>query len=169
MSDIGAMTCYRHSKVETSLRCSRCEKPICADCAVPTPVGYRCRECGKERSATLTLEAKHLFPGLVVGFGVPFLAGYLATRVPLGLFLIFLGAMVGGLVGPLIRKAIGMKSSPLLAAVSIAGYFLGVLAVPIYRTLASGGNLDHLTAAFFYPWPLVFAAVAAISTSVQLK
>ena len=164
-----SFVCYRHPKVETSLRCSRCEQPICADCAVLTPVGYRCRECGRERSATQTLEPKHLVMGLVVGFGLPFLAGYLATRLPIHLFLIFLGAIVGGIVGPLIRKAIGMKSSHLMAAVSISGYFLGVLAVPIYNVLKSGGNVDYLTDAFARPWPLVFAAVAAISTSVQLK
>lgn len=163
------MTCYRHPKVETSLRCSRCEKPICADCAVLTPVGYRCRECGRERSATRSLEPKQLVPGLLVGFGLPFLAGYLATRVPIGFFLIFLGAIVGGVVGQAIRKAIGMKSSQLLAILSIAGYFLGVLAVPIYDSLANGGKLEYIVNAFLYPWALIFAGVAAVSTAVQLK
>ena len=163
------MNCYRHPKVETSLRCSRCEQPICANCAVLTPVGYRCRECGLEKSATMTLEPKQLVPGLVVGFGLPFLAGYLATRVPIGLFLVFAGAIVGGLIAPVIRKVIGMKSSPLLAVVSISGYFLGVLAEAIYYVFRSGGNTEYLTAAFINPWPVVFAGVAAISTSVQLK
>ena len=163
------MTCYRHPKVETSLRCSRCEKPICTDCAVLTPVGYRCRECGKERSATRSLEPKQLVPGLLTGFGLPMLAGYLATLVPLGFFLIFLGAIVGGAVGQVIRKAIGMKSSQLLAVISIAGYFLGALAVPIYDSLRSGGDVDYIVNAFLFPWALIFAGVSAVSTAVQLK
>lgn len=37
--------CANHPKVETSLRCNRCEKPICVKCAVKTPTGYRCKEC----------------------------------------------------------------------------------------------------------------------------
>ena len=162
------MNCYRHPKVETSLRCSRCEEPICANCAVLTPVGYRCRECGLEKSATQTLEAKHLVPGLLVAFGLPFLAGYLATRVPLGLFLIFLGAIVGGLVGQVIKKVIGMKSSPVLAVASIAGYFLGVFATAVLLQV-QGRTIDVQTYVIAELWPLVFAGVAAVSTSVQLK
>ena len=37
--------CANHPNVETTLRCNRCEKPICARCAVLTPTGYRCKEC----------------------------------------------------------------------------------------------------------------------------
>jgi hypothetical protein len=37
--------CANHPGVETSLRCNRCEKPICAKCAVRTPIGYRCKDC----------------------------------------------------------------------------------------------------------------------------
>ena len=163
------MNCYRHPKVETSLRCSRCEQPICADCAVLTPVGYRCRECGTERSATHTLELRHLLPGLLVAFGLPFLAGYGASQVPIGLFLIFVGAIVGGVVAQAIKRVIGMKSSQLLAVVSIAGYILGALAVPIFNVFRSGGDAAYLTAAVTYPWALIFAGVAAVTTSVQLK
>lgn len=37
--------CANHPGVETSLRCNKCGKPICARCAVRTPTGYRCKEC----------------------------------------------------------------------------------------------------------------------------
>ncbi|MBU4224910.1 MAG: hypothetical protein KKC71_03715 [Chloroflexi bacterium] len=37
--------CVNHPAVETTLRCNRCEKPICPKCAVRTPTGYRCKEC----------------------------------------------------------------------------------------------------------------------------
>jgi len=33
----------------TGLRCSRCGKPICPQCAVRTPVGLRCPECAGVR------------------------------------------------------------------------------------------------------------------------
>jgi hypothetical protein len=39
------MYCANHPNVETSLRCNKCEKPICARCAILTPTGYRCKEC----------------------------------------------------------------------------------------------------------------------------
>jgi hypothetical protein len=117
----------------------------------------------------MTLEARQLVPGLLVGFGLPFLAGYLATRVPLGFFLIFMGAIVGGLVGKAIRKVIGMKSSPLLAVASISGYFLGVFAPAILWMMQGNGPTNVEAYLMIHLWPLVFAGVAAVSTSVQLK
>ena len=47
MSDdtIPTLRCANHPDRETMLRCNRCDKPICYQCAVRTPVGYRCKEC----------------------------------------------------------------------------------------------------------------------------
>jgi membrane associated rhomboid family serine protease len=38
-------TCYRHPDRPALLRCSRCERPICADDTIEAPVGYQCPEC----------------------------------------------------------------------------------------------------------------------------
>jgi membrane associated rhomboid family serine protease len=43
-SDV-ATRCYRHPDRPTGLRCSNCDRPICAECMTPTPVGQRCPEC----------------------------------------------------------------------------------------------------------------------------
>jgi membrane associated rhomboid family serine protease len=45
-----AETCYRHPDRETNVACSRCARPICPDCMVPSPVGMRCPECAGERT-----------------------------------------------------------------------------------------------------------------------
>jgi membrane associated rhomboid family serine protease len=34
--------CYRHPDRQTGLRCSRCDRPICGECANPAPVGQLC-------------------------------------------------------------------------------------------------------------------------------
>src|SRR6266700_3112765 len=44
-TDTDTLYCANHPTVATSLRCNKCNKPICHKCAVLTPVGYRCREC----------------------------------------------------------------------------------------------------------------------------
>ncbi len=44
-STVSPTYCANHPGVETSLRCNKCGKPICARCAVRTPTGYRCKEC----------------------------------------------------------------------------------------------------------------------------
>lgn len=41
------MKCSRHPKIETNLRCGKCDRPICPKCTIQTPVGARCPECAK--------------------------------------------------------------------------------------------------------------------------
>lgn len=48
----GPVPCAEHPNVETRLRCSRCGKPICPQCAVRTPVGMRCPDCAGTRAAS---------------------------------------------------------------------------------------------------------------------
>lgn len=45
----GDTTCSYHPNVRTRLRCSRCGKPICPQCAVRTEVGLRCPDCAGVR------------------------------------------------------------------------------------------------------------------------
>ena len=45
----GQVPCSYHPNVMTGLRCSRCGKPICPQCAVRTPVGLRCPDCAGVR------------------------------------------------------------------------------------------------------------------------
>ena len=44
-----ATFCAVHPDRETGLRCNRCGRLMCAECAVLTPVGYRCRECVRQQ------------------------------------------------------------------------------------------------------------------------
>ena len=37
--------CAAHPERDTELRCNRCDRYMCVDCAQRTPVGYTCREC----------------------------------------------------------------------------------------------------------------------------
>jgi membrane associated rhomboid family serine protease len=43
-------TCYRHPDRPTSLRCSRCDRPICGECSRPAPVGQRCPDDASDRA-----------------------------------------------------------------------------------------------------------------------
>ena len=51
--DIEVKHCYRHPDRETGVSCSNCGRPICHECMIPAPVGFRCPECVKraERAA----------------------------------------------------------------------------------------------------------------------
>jgi membrane associated rhomboid family serine protease len=49
--DIVVRYCYRHPDRETGVSCSNCGRPICHECMIPAPVGFRCPECVKEQNA----------------------------------------------------------------------------------------------------------------------
>lgn len=41
--------CSKHKDTPTSLNCGKCNKVVCAQCLVHTPVGVRCADCGQGR------------------------------------------------------------------------------------------------------------------------
>ncbi len=45
--------CRRHPKIETGLRCARCNTPICPRCMVYTSVGLRCPDCANNPQPTV--------------------------------------------------------------------------------------------------------------------
>ncbi len=46
-----APACYRHPDRHTLLKCSRCDRPICAACSIDASVGQRCPECVRSEGA----------------------------------------------------------------------------------------------------------------------
>ena len=49
--DLEIKHCYRHPQRETGVSCSNCGRPICHDCMIEAPVGFRCPECVRQQSA----------------------------------------------------------------------------------------------------------------------
>ena len=79
----GAVPCADHPNVETRLRCSRCGKPICPQCAVRTPVGMRCPDCAGTRAAikantsqVLTAAGAGLIVAALAGIGWGYLPNW---------------------------------------------------------------------------------------------
>ena len=97
------MYCANHPTVETSLRCNKCGKPICAKCAIRTPTGYRCKECvrGQLKIFDTAVWYDYLLGFLIAGV-LGFLASLLASLVSrvgfIGWFLIIIGAPTAGII-----------------------------------------------------------------------
>jgi hypothetical protein len=78
----GNTYCQVHPTLKTALRCNRCERLICAKCAVRTPVGYRCKECIRVQEDTFFNAGgadygKLLAVGVVLGAVGAFIASHL--------------------------------------------------------------------------------------------
>ena len=127
-ADGGPLYCYRHPKNETYVRCGRCDQPICPKCAVQGPVGFRCRQCGLVKCATLSsFSPQQLTLGLGASFGGGALLGYLGGQ--LGFYSIFLGFFAGAFIAEGFVRAVGYKRGPLprllLYGGLVAGFGLG--------------------------------------------
>jgi hypothetical protein len=95
--------CANHPGVETSLRCNRCNKPICAKCAIKSPIGYRCPECVKSQLKIFdtAVWSDYLLGGITAAF-LSVVASVLISLVGsigfIGWFLVIAGAPTAGIV-----------------------------------------------------------------------
>jgi hypothetical protein len=131
--------CYVHPTRETSLRCNNCNRPICAQCAVRTPTGYRCRECVKGQQKVFnTSEWYDYLSGFIVAALLSAVAAFLVTLIGgIGFFGWFLIAAGAPTAGVFIAEGVRMvtrkrRSRPLFITVA-AGVVLGALPVILYQ------------------------------------
>jgi hypothetical protein len=131
--------CEVHPDRETALRCNKCGRLMCSECAVPTPVGYRCKQCVRQVESTFfnASRADDVIVGAVAAVCGAVLGG--AERViglPL-LFAILLGLPIGGLIAEAALRAIQRRrsrySAQIAAAAVVAGGLLGALVVTYVR------------------------------------
>jgi hypothetical protein len=165
---LATLYCANHPDRETMLRCNKCDKPICYECAVRTPVGYRCKECVREQqNVYYNAEKSDVLIGgvvaLILGVGIGVLAYIslgLMRLVPAGsLFAIigafFIGPAVGGLVAEVIRRAVNKRRAREMKWVATSAFLIGVLAPAVL--------LFGLQALLIF-WVVLLAAGLAAST-----
>jgi MFS family permease len=123
--------CANHPNRETTLRCNRCGKPICASCAVHTPVGYRCRECLSGQQKVFENARQIDLPTAVV---VAAVCVGLATAVLryLDFWGLFVAPVAGGGIAEIVRWAVRRRRSRNLALFAVIGGVLGVLVILVF-------------------------------------
>lgn len=121
----GEVECACGSGVHTRLRCSRCGKPICYECMVESPVGYRCPQCSSgPRVGQYRTSSNQLFKGMIVGLVVAIPIGVLWGYFPSWGF--YIALLLGfGVVEAMVRATNDKRGTELMI---IAG---GAMAVAI--------------------------------------
>ena len=128
------MRCAYHPKVETLLRCSKCEKPICSRCANLTPVGSRCRQCaGLRRLPTFDARPVDILRAVgaafVVGLAVGVALGFADALFPaIFRWLLRAAGLVGAgyLVGEAVSVATNRKRGGPFQVIAVAGFVAGI-------------------------------------------
>lgn len=162
--------CYKHPDRETSLRCKRCEQPICPSCAVRTPTGYVCRDCVRQHQKAFDTA---LWYDYLIGIGTTFMLSLVAGGILsfiagfVGFFMFFIAVAVAGGVGVFISNVVlrvtGKRRSRLLFIACAAGVALG--AVPLALFMLFTGSIYPLITLGIYTFvatSTVYARLAGI-------
>jgi hypothetical protein len=127
------MVCVKH-KVETFLRCGKCDTPICPDCMVASPAGTRCRDCASLRGSPLfEVRSDRLAVSLIVGLTVATIGGFiLASAGTFGFLLLWASLFYGGIVGEAVLRTVhrkrGIKVEVTAGACALLGALMGLAA-----------------------------------------
>lgn len=134
MRESAIITCPRHPKVETYIRCASCNTPICPKCYVQTPVGYKCKACGTFKNAALfSVSPLQALAGFAVGLLAGVVAGYFFTFI--GFFAIWVAFPYGRFTGMLIQRASGHKLGLLMEVITGGSILLGGLGLRAWTWL----------------------------------
>jgi nitrate reductase NapE component len=135
------LTCANHPGVETTLRCNRCEKPICPKCAVLTPTGYRCKECvrGQQKKFDTAEWYDYVFGSITAGL-LSLLGSLLISLVGgigfIGWFLVVISApTAGAIIAEAVRWVIHRHRAKSLFITIILAVVLGALPMVLIHVL----------------------------------
>jgi MFS family permease len=171
---IETLYCYVHPTRETALRCNNCNRPICAECAVHTPTGYRCKECVKTQQKIFdTALGRDYVLGFIVAALLSLGAAVLVSLLIgigmgiFGWFILFAGAPTAGvIIAEAVRKVTGKRRSrPLFMTVAV-GVVAGALPI-ILGALFNGSLYPILFQAVYLVLvvPTVYARLSGIQLS----
>ncbi len=126
------MRCATHPEVETSLRCSKCGKPICPRCLVQTSVGARCRDCARSyKVPTYHVSTKYYLKAIGTGLGMAIVCGVswgvIGGLVTFFSFNLLLAPAAGYAIGEVVSRSVNRKRSLGLAIVGSIAVVLSYL------------------------------------------
>lgn len=163
---VAPIYCVNHPDRETGLRCHRCDRPICYQCAIKTPVGQICPDCYKAAQAkyyngTSTDVVVGSVIALVLGVVFGALAYLFLNMIGWFSFIVafFAGPAAGGAVAEAVRAVLHRRRAQGLKIAATVLFVIGLLAAGFF--LRGPGMVARLDV-----W--LFAALAASTLYARL-
>ena len=163
--------CYKHPDRKTLLRCNKCDRPICPECAVRTPTGYRCKDCIKSQQKVFdTAESKDYFIGgaiaAVLGFAGTFVAR-LIPFLPVFVAALIFAAAFGKIICAAVRAAVSRRRSVMLTRVVVIAAALGAL-VGFGQEIIVNFNIISMGMAYMGLMPIIADILYIVVQSVTI-
>ena len=160
--------CYIHPNRPTTLRCNRCERPICAEDAVLTPTGYRCKNCIREQQKKFDTAEWYdyiiAFFVAAIGSGIAGILVYILSGFFFGIANLFIAPGAGAVIGNVVLRFIKNRRSRALFITSAVGIVVGVLPAILIILLSFGiGNPIPLI------WEVVYLFMAVPAAYTQIS
>src|SRR5512135_3541552 len=131
--------CYNHPNRPTTLRCNRCNRPICAQDAIRTPTGYRCPECIRSQQKVFDTAVwyDYLTAFITAAVGSALTSGLVlvVSNFFFGLLVLLLAPGAGAVIGNIVLRVIGHRPSPPLFLTAVGGMIVGAVPALILVTL----------------------------------
>jgi hypothetical protein len=159
--------CVNHPNRPTNLHCNRCGDPICPECAVLTPTGYRCKKCVRGQQKIFDTARSIDYPIAIVIAGVLGLIGAFISTF-LGFFTIFIGPIAGVIIAEAVRGAVKRRRSRGLFIAAAAAAAAGglILFLPVLLQVLMGGSVGGL---LNLVWRGVFVFLVASTVYTRLS
>jgi hypothetical protein len=124
--NLGTIVCINHPDRETYLRCNRCNNPICSQCAVLTPTGYRCKDCIRgQQKVYETAQTIDPYLGALVALVLTFLGSFIVPVMQF--FTLLIAPIVGTIIAEAVRRVVNRRRSRLLTQLVLVGTVVGGL------------------------------------------
>jgi hypothetical protein len=172
------LVCENHPSRETNLRCNRCGKPICGECAVQTPVGYRCKECIRgqqkvfETASNVDVPTAFVVSAVCVGVAVAIL-NYL------WIWGLIVAPIVGGVIAEVVRWAVRRRRSRRMYQATVTGGILGaaiylaIQVIPFLRWMLFTGGDSNLAefggSLISFVWPVAYSVLIISALYYRLR
>ncbi len=154
MAEDEYQVCYKHPDRRTLLRCNKCNKPICLECAVQTPTGYRCKDCVKAQQKVFdTSQWKDYLIGGAIAAGLGCVGSFIDLMIPLlpsFLTALIVGTIFGRLICSVVRTAVQRRRSreltiTITVAAGLGGLYPRLSLLRNYLAALFSGNFSALT------------------------
>jgi hypothetical protein len=156
--------CVNHPQRETLLRCNRCNNPICTECAVLTPTGYRCKNCVRGQQKHFDTAKIWDFPLAVIVGGVLAFVGSFSADI-LSFFTFFIAPIIGVGIAYAIQWTTRRRRSKALFTAATIAVVIGTLPLLIISIINALYSLKFGSAMSVDWWSLAAHGIYTVLVS----